>query len=359
MGWVPAIFQLATQDFEQETEHVKVIGKSGIPLDSSAENIGIFLSASAVKWIGADKGMIVFGSDPYHLSTPVKSIAIQHGVAWDLPGVDFAVATSKLSQRLIAWLRESRINQLRRTWISTGKRFNKTIDTIPFMVCVDYNYYNVCKAQGKFIKGRTWVIPNFADLVPPEELALHRNGGDTVRILFARRFVRNRGTRLIAPVFNRILAEFSHVCITMAGEGPDEQWLRDFFAGSERVSFITYGHHESAAVMLENDIAVIPSLGSEGTSLSAIEAMGAGCVVVATCVGGLTNIIIDDHNGKLTLPNEEDLYLALHEVVANAALRMRLSENAWQTVKDSLCFEKWSAKWCQVLLTVAEQKHIN
>jgi glycosyltransferase involved in cell wall biosynthesis len=156
-------------------------------------------------------------------------------------------------------------------------------------------------------------------------------------------------------VFRKILAEFPEVHITLAGDGPDESWLREYFADSERISFIRYDHQELTAILLNHDIAVVASLGSEGTSLSAIEAMGAGCAVLATCVGGLTNIIIDGYNGKLVLPVEEDLYLALRMLVENETLRERLAAKAYETVQDSFNIVLWKDKWSQVLRNVAAQ----
>ena len=42
------------------------------------------------------------------------------------------------------------------------------------------------------------------------------------------------------------------------------------------------------------DITLIPSLYSEGTSLSCIEAMACGNAVIATRIGGLSDLIIND-----------------------------------------------------------------
>ncbi|WP_420491566.1 glycosyltransferase [Neobacillus drentensis] len=53
------------------------------------------------------------------------------------------------------------------------------------------------------------------------------------------------------------------------------------------------------------------NLGSEGTSLSLLEAMAAKCAEIATNVGGMTNIILDNYNGLIINPDESELYLAL------------------------------------------------
>lgn len=367
IGWEPMVLQLAESDFQREVGLVKIRGKQGIPTSSDPNVIGRFLTKFAEEWICSDSGILIFGSDTFFVDSTITSIAIQHGVFWDMPrsgmpeapvknvGILPARCNQKLNS-LIRSFRKSRINQIRRAWKSAGNDIDEANRNIRFMVCVDYNYYNVYKAQGKPLRARTWVIPNFAELATTDEMSSKSISTGHVRILFARRFFWYRGTRLVAPVFKRILSEFPQVSITLAGDGPDEVWLREYFSDTERVVFTKYEHHESKSVLLSHDIAVVASLGSEGTSLSAIEAMGAGCTVVATCVGGLTNIILDGHNGKLAMPDEESFYGALCHVIVNESLRMRLAEKAYETVQDAFSIELWRDKWRQVLTAVAEHR---
>lgn len=368
MDWEPVIFQLAKNDFEWQVGQVKVFGKSGITLESTASEIGLFLSKHAEKWLSDSDSIIIYGSDSYFVHSSTKSIAIQHGVYWDLPETDASVIPLKILQLtpnryhdiihlLIKKIRHSRFNQLRRAWLTSGNKNSKLYESIRFMVCVDYNYLNVFKAQNKPIKAKTWIIPNFSDLASMDEITQRRKDASDIKVIFARRFVWYRGTRLIAPVFKRLLDTCPDLNITMAGEGPDENFLRQYFSDTDRVTFLKYGHDESIDILLSHDIAVIPSLGSEGTSLSAIEAMAAGCAVVATCVGGLTNIIIDGYNGKLVIPDEDDLYEALYKVIINGELRQHLAEKAHATAKESFSIDIWREKWRRVLLHVSQEVH--
>jgi len=87
------------------------------------------------------------------------------------------------------------------------------------------------------------------------------------------------------------------------------------------VTFTKYLPDEVLDIHLEHDIAVVPSIASEGTSLSVAEAMGAGCAVVATAVGGVTNMIINGHNGILAMPDAASVLNGLETVVSDPALR--------------------------------------
>ena len=89
----------------------------------------------------------------------------------------------------------------------------------------------------------------------------------------------------------------------------------------------------------------MPSIASEGTSLSLLEAMAAGCAVVATDVGGMSNIVLSGHNGLLIRPNTKDFYSAVSTIVGNAELRAHFSRNARQTVEDSFSQIRWVNSW--------------
>jgi len=134
-------------------------------------------------------------------------------------------------------------------------------------------------------------------------------------------FARYRGARLFGEAGLGILRRFPNTAVTFAGEGPEESWLRKQFAGNPRVTFTKYLPDEVLDIHLEHDIAVVPSIASEGTSLSVAEAMGAGCAVVATAVGGVTNMIINGHNGILAMPDAASVLNGLETVVSDPALR--------------------------------------
>ena len=119
----------------------------------------------------------------------------------------------------------------------------------------------------------------------------------------------------------------------------------------ERVDFTKFDTTESVDFHTAYDIAMVPSLYSEGTSLSLLEAMSAGCACIATDVGGLSNIIINGHNGILIRPDAGDLRNATELLIKNKEKRLYLAENAKRTVLDSFTYEIWSERWNSFLAT--------
>lgn len=95
------------------------------------------------------------------------------------------------------------------------------------------------------------------------------------------------------------------------------------------------------------DISLIPTLYSEGTSLSCLEAQASGNVVIATNIGGLPNLIINDYNGILINPDKNELFKAIKRVVLDKDLRTKLSSNA-VNVAQEFDKEKWENTWIDV-----------
>jgi glycosyltransferase involved in cell wall biosynthesis len=221
---------------------------------------------------------------------------------------------------------------------------------------VDHNFVNWSRTiLSRRREKPEYVLINPAEIATPEQLAGRTTDQEMIRILFARRFQWFRGTGIMASAGRRLLAEHANISITFAGEGPDGDAMRQYFAGEPRVQFIHFRPEESLQINLAHHVAVNASLGSEGSSLSVGEAMGAGCAVVATNIGGITNMIIDGYNGLLVSPNAESLYRGLSRVVSDAELRSTLGKRAWQTASEAFSLDAWSRRWHKIILDTASE----
>ena len=105
------------------------------------------------------------------------------------------------------------------------------------------------------------------------------------------------------------------------------------------------------------DIAVIPTIFSEGTSLSLCEAMSAGCFCIATRVGGLTNILVDNYNGKLIEPTIEGIYQSVKEaLMMDKEEYWRICRSGYETALYGFSKSLWQSKWKQFILRVSNNK---
>ena len=265
-------------------------------------------------------------------------INIQHGIGWDY---QIHAYRGELFEKIYYFM--SIKESFRRI------KYTKLADHV---VCVDYNYVNWLRTQVNHSMTNLHVIPNYANI--PNERPKKNQG--TIKIIFARRFVDIRGTRLFTPVVTKLLLEYPNIHITFAGTGPDEQWIKAQLNEHKNVEFITYSSEDTYKVHFDKHIAVIPSIGSEGTSLSLLEAMASGCAVVCTNIGGMTNIVIDHYNGLMVDPKETDLYSAIKELIDSKELREELAAKAYDTVQKGFSKDKWAESWRKVLLQAISKK---
>lgn len=276
--------------------------------------------------------LLLFGSSTLISSSKfVHSIAIQHGIYWDT--TDFKGSRLTGDRALLARMMQARRQLHLHSLVSR-------------MVCVDLNYVNWMRALSVDNRLPYIYIPNFADTT--SAVSKRRNDG-IVRVVFARRFEAIRGCRLLMDVMPRAMSKHPEIELTIAGAGSMEAELREKFGRDPRVTFTSYDASESVSFHSQFDIALVPSMASEGTSLSLLEAMAARCAVVATDVGGMSNIVLSGHNGLLVRPEADDLYSAVSTLADNPGLRDRLALNARQTVVEAFSRDRWAESWARVL----------
>jgi L-malate glycosyltransferase len=134
----------------------------------------------------------------------------------------------------------------------------------------------------------------------------------------------------LVEVFARLREKVPGVKLLLMGSGPEEPAIRAA-AASMGVSGDCYFLPSSAdvtAAMRSIDIFVHPSL-TESLPNAVMEAMASGCCVVATEVGGCSELIEHGVHGLLAKPgNTADLMKCVNSVMIDAALRARLAETA-------------------------------
>jgi glycosyltransferase involved in cell wall biosynthesis len=340
-GFETTIYQESFHDFERDLNGMKVIGIDTKKIRK--KNVEKVLVNAATKNLNGDEDIIVFGSEKLSVDLPFRrSISIQHGIGWDLP-VQYLTKKKCLHNLKFGFLFKYYLRYL------AIKKFK----IAKYKVCVDYNFVNWYRTFTSKQDENIFVIPNFAKIFDSNAVHDRKYDNDSIKILFARRFIDYRGTKIAAKVFRRLLDRYANISVTFAGEGPDEDWLRNEFRGENRVEFIKYLSTDSMKIHFGHDLAIVPSLASEGTSLSVIEAMACGCPVIASAVGGITNIIINNHNGILVKPGDSvELESALDNLIIDRELRQRLGINGYQTVKDSFSLKSWKENWSNIIDSV-------
>jgi glycosyltransferase involved in cell wall biosynthesis len=115
-------------------------------------------------------------------------------------------------------------------------------------------------------------------------------------------------------------------CLCMVGDGPDRGRVERLASqlGIMRDCFFTGYQEEIGPFFGAFDVFVLPS-GNEGTPVTAIEALAAGCPVVATRVGGIPDVVRDGEDGFLVEPGAvEELADRLVRLASDPDLRAAL-----------------------------------
>ena len=328
---IPVVVQFADCEFQKKYKEIEVFG-----VDVSKIKNGWLRRKKLIRFVESQYSqgdLVIFATDHLFIESSIKNvIGIQHGIGWDIPKSDRVSETFFF----LDYLRKSMY----------AYRSLRRIKNLENMVCVDYNYLNWYRTQLSKVNKKMVVIPNASKV---KALPLPMKEQDELKIIFARRFVPHRGTRLFAEGIKTLLDTYQHVSVTFAGEGPDEPFLKSYFQTSEAINFIRYQSEACLEIHEKYDISVIPTLGSEGTSLSLLEAMASGCAVVTTNVGGLTNIVLDQYNGLIVNPDVKSLTAAIERLIVDSNLRNELAANGYQTVLRGFNQTGWEKKWNAVL----------
>lgn len=194
-------------------------------------------------------------------------------------------------------------------------------------------------------------IPNYVDRV--KFVPAERSPDGRLVILYPRRLYGPRGYDLVLQVAPGILMRHPQVALEFCGKGdPDDlakmQPLQDRFG--ERVRLYNLPPEQMHEAYRAADIVLIPTVASEGTSLSCLEAMASGKAIIATHVGGLPDLIIDGYNGLLIEPRADRLEAALEMVIRDESLRKSCGRRA-RDLSEAFGIERWRQRWRRVLRT--------
>jgi glycosyltransferase involved in cell wall biosynthesis len=142
------------------------------------------------------------------------------------------------------------------------------------------------------------------------------------------------------------LDDIADLHLIVAGNGPEALRLRRLAAGSSiPVHFL--GHWDDVAGLLRlADVIAIPSR-FESFGRLTLEAMAAGCAIVATRAGGLAEAIVDRQTGLLVAcEDEQALAGAIRTLLADPALARQYGDAARARVESSytIAHMAWSRR---------------
>jgi glycosyltransferase involved in cell wall biosynthesis len=157
-------------------------------------------------------------------------------------------------------------------------------------------------------------------------IRLSKNNPDSPLLLYVGRLSAEKEVERIKP----ILESIPNARLALVGDGPHRQTLEKYFAGTP-TSFVGYLQGiELASAFASADVFILPSR-TETLGLVLLEAMAAGCPVVAARSGGITDIVTDGVNGYLFDPTDDQGAIkATQQLLAMGDEKEILRQNARQ-----------------------------
>lgn len=142
-----------------------------------------------------------------------------------------------------------------------------------------------------------------------------------LRVGFLGRLSPEKGTRELLEVARGLLAEDTSSTLAIAGDGPDRAWLENAARALTATGRLSWegAIRDVAGFLASVDVLVMPSH-NEGLPYVLLEAMAAGCGVVAFRVGGIPEVVADESMGVLVEPGDvRALVRAVVELAADPA----------------------------------------
>ena len=181
---------------------------------------------------------------------------------------------------------------------------------------------------------------------------------DTIAIGFAGRMERVKTIDLLLLVYQKVLVKHPDTRLLLVGEGSKQvEWqnLADRLGVSHAVIWAGF-RADMPRILAALDIFIQPSI-NEGLSLATLEAMAAGKAIIATDVGGTSEIIQNNHTGLLVKPGSTDsLAAALITYLDYPEKRKKLALSGQVFVKEEFHVNRMTNSYQDLYLELANGK---
>ena len=152
------------------------------------------------------------------------------------------------------------------------------------------------------------------------------------QIIFAGRLSHEKGIDSLISISQK-LTDDTHLIIL--GTGPEEEKINDLVKNHNNIHFFGYQNKTQTISLIHgSDILIQPSL-QEGISSTILEAMACKTAIIASDVGGNSELIENNVNGIIIKPHNIDSFVEqINNLFHNKKLRKLLVDNALKTVEE-------------------------
>ena len=279
------------------------------------------------------------------------AIGIHHGIEWDSSLFSYASMEYKYRRGVLGPLAAVRACAKYMYFARVAPYlFRKGVGRLERVVSVDRNSLRYLPPA---LLPRIVVIPNCVDehLFHPDvkPVPIHT---DRRVILVPRNLNVARGVQLIPAIAKSLRSRRSDFLFLVVGTGPLRRFLvqqieRHGLADCVRLAGHV-DHDEMPHYYAASSLVLIPSIFSEGTSLSALEAMACGKPTMMSDIGGLCEIGEDGKSKLAVVPTVDGLVGKL-DAFLDDSFDPSLGARAREDVLNNHRKELWKQAWASVI----------
>lgn len=197
-----------------------------------------------------------------------------------------------------------------------------------------------------------FVIPNGISLSMFDQMStLYREENKNI-IMWTGRMIEVKGLEYLIQAMKMVVNRYPNSYLMLIGDGPIKHKLIELattLSLNENVTFVGNVPNNSVPRYLHHaDIFVLPSL-SEGLPVSLLEAMAAGKPVIASNVGGISDLIKDGINGFLVESKDaEQIAKKINYLLEHPAERIRMGLESKKLVEENFTWDKIAEKTIEI-----------
>ena len=168
-----------------------------------------------------------------------------------------------------------------------------------------------------------------------------------------------KGALVLIKAVHRLINDSYRVQLLLVGNLFDPQIERLIAKlGIEEHVTLTGFRKDAVAISEKFDVAVMPSLRKESLSRAIVESMFRRVPVIASNVGGMSELIKDGYNGFLTEPgDDETLAKKLKVLLYDHDLQIKFSTNAFDVVNQKFSVADYITEFERIFAAVAENQN--
>lgn len=239
--------------------------------------------------------------------------------------------------------------------------YKKWIRNVTHIISVDTLSIKTMQIYDRRLADKFTPILNYVDL---DIFKQDDKNEDEFNIIFPRRLQWCRGYVTMMSAVDKLREKYPNkMNFYFVGRGnkmEEDHFIKWYNKNPNNVFHTSYEMKDMNKAYKNMHISCIPTIMAEGSSLSCLESQAMGAVPIVTVVGGLNDLVFDNVNGKVIMPdnsvdyynaNSDNLIEAIEYMYNNPNELKRMRENAYNIVK-SFSKERWENQVTKIIKKV-------